>query len=67
MVVGSVPEEREECHQFTPNVDEDRIHTCTIYNIIDKLYEKYMYCIKCERIVIIFGVSVLVCGGGGDT
>ena len=39
MVVGSVPEEREDGHQFTSNVDEDGIHTCTIYNIIHKLYE----------------------------
>ena len=65
MVVGSVPEEREEGHQFTSNVDEDGIHTCTIYNIIHKLYEKFMYCIKCERIVIIFGVCGLVCVGRG--
>ena len=26
MVVGAVPEEREEGHQFTPDVDEDGIH-----------------------------------------
>ena len=39
MVVGSVPEEREEGHQFTSNVDEDGIHTCTIYVI---LYINYM-------------------------
>ena len=36
MVVGAVPEEREEGHQFTPDIDEDGIHTCKTVGMTGK-------------------------------